>query len=82
MLFGEKSSLGLQTSIDSMDVRMMAAKANLADNGKDSDALLFAHNYRESIHLQDLIMLTDMYSVPQLLTLLARSVLNENEIEY
>ena len=64
MLFGEKSSVGLQTSIDSMDVRMMAEKANLKDKGNDSDAMLFAHNYRETIHVQDLIMLTDMYSVP------------------
>ena len=41
-----------------------------------------AANYREVIQLQDLIMLTDIYSLPQLLTLLARSELNQAEVEY
>lgn len=41
-----------------------------------------AKDYRENIQLQDLIMLTDIYALPQLLTMLSRAQLDENEIEY
>ena len=70
-LFGSHSS-GLHTSIDTMDVQMMA------DPKKDSNSndVLNAANYKSTIQLQDLIMLTDMYSVPHLLTLFARSQLS------
>ena len=54
-------------------------------NKKDSHgnlAKLQGNEYRETIQSQDLIMLTDMYSIPQLLSLLVRSELHEQEIEY
>ena len=68
-LFGSHSS-GLHTSIDTMDVQMMA------DPLKESNERLNALNYKKTIQLQDLIMLTDMYSVPHLLTLFSRSQLS------
>ena len=36
----------------------------------------------ETVQLQDFIMLTDMFSIPELLTLLANSKVNQNELEY
>ena len=54
----------------------------MMQNGKNQTKLMRAANYREVIQLQDLIMLTDIYSLPQLVTLLARSELNQAEVEY
>ena len=48
----------------------------------DSDKLNLISNFRDKIHFHDLIMLTDIYSIPQLLTLLSQSQLSESNIEY
>lgn len=52
------------------------------NKGNDGNEMLNAVDYKQTIQLQDLIMLTDMYSIPNLVTLFSRSQLNQKEIEY
>ena len=41
------------------------------------------HLFRsETVQLQDFIMLTDMFAIPHLLTLLANSRVSQRELEY
>ena len=56
-MFGERDS-GMHTSIDTIDIQIMK-ETNAY--GLTSDK---KKGYRETFQLQDLIMLTDMYSVP------------------
>ena len=54
----------------------------MAKKDSKGDEFFNVGEYKQTIQLQDLIMLTDMYSIPQLLTLLAESELTKKEIEY
>lgn len=66
----------LATSFDTTDMKMISQNSQC-----DPDNAEKIGNFREKIHFHDLIMLTDIYSIPQLLTILSQSQLSEEEIE-
>ena len=67
------------TSFDTEDMHI-----NNYDPQKDPDRVPVPglDGYREKINFHDLIMFTDIFSIPELIMILSQSQLSENDIEY